>query len=213
MPNYLGLIQISPKRYIGGLTAMATLEEKHTDELQITEHPIEQGANINDHAFKRPAEVVIRCGWSDSSLSGLFRGVMSAVKSIRTRKFKTEDFGPSALELSDGSKFGSDYVSAIYNHLLALQESRIPFDVATGKRLYPNMLMRSLTMTTDGNSEFALMCTVVCRQVIIVQTQATTLPPREDQAMPEATGSVVDLGARQLVQVFKAPGGWQPPNG
>lgn len=213
MPNYLGLIQISPKRYIGGLTAMATLEETHTDELQITEHPIEQGANINDHAYKRPAEVVIRCGWSDSSFAGLIAGVRDAVGAIRTGIFNKEDFAPSLMELRDGSTFGSDYVSGVYNRLLALQESRVLFDVATGKRLYPNMLMRSLTMTTDGNSEFALMCTVVCRQVIIVQTQATTLPPREDQAIPQATGSILELGTRQLLLADAAPGGWQPSIG
>ena len=196
MPNFAGLISIDPKRAIGPITAMVTLEELGTDNLQITEHPVELGANINDHAFKQPAEVVIRCGWSNSSLGGLISGVRQAVASI---------FGDSA--------FGSDYVSGVYNQLLALQESRIPFDVSTGKRTYQNMLMRSLALTTDPRTEYALMCTVVCRQVIIVQTQATTLPPRDSQANPQATGEVANMGTKQTAQAFPAPGGWQPPNG
>lgn len=196
MPNFAGLISIDPKRSIGPITAMVTLEELGTDNLQITEHPVELGANINDHAFKQPAEVVIRCGWSNSSLGSLISGVRQAVASI---------FGDSA--------FGSDYVSGVYNQLLALQESRIPFDVSTGKRTYQNMLMRSLALTTDSRTEYALMCTVVCRQVIIVQTQATTLPPRDAQANPQGTGEVANMGTKQTAQAFPAPGGWQPPNG
>ncbi|WP_425327623.1 phage baseplate protein [Pseudomonas nitroreducens] len=196
MPNFAGLISIDPKRSIGPITAMVTLEELSTDNLQITEHPVELGANINDHAFKQPAEVVIRCGWSNSSLGSLISGLRQAVSTI---------FGDSA--------FGSDYVSGVYNQLLALQESRIPFDVSTGKRTYQNMLMRSLALTTDPRTEYALMCTVVCRQVIIVQTQATTLPPRDAQANPQGTGEVANMGTKQTAQAFPAPGGWLPPDG
>ncbi|SEI99030.1 hypothetical protein SAMN04244579_02722 [Azotobacter beijerinckii] len=196
MPNFAGLITISPKRGIGTIEAMATLEEIATDRLQITEHPIEQGANVNDHAFKQPPEVVIRCGWSNSSLAALVNGVKGLITA-----------------LSGGDTFGSDYVSGVYNDLLALQESRIPFDVSTGKRTYKNMLMRSLSQTTDPTSENALMCTVVCRQVIIVQTRAATLPPRSNQAMPQATGEVSSAGTKQVATAYPAPRGWQPPNG
>jgi hypothetical protein len=196
MPNFAGLITIDPKRSIVPITAMVTLEEVSTDTLQVTEHPVEQGANINDHAFVQPSEVVIRCGWSNSSLSGLLSGI-----------------GQSVSALFGGSAFGSDYVSSVYNQLLALQQSRIPFDVSTGKRTYQNMLMRSLALTTDPTSENALMCTVVCRQVIIVQTQATTLPPRDSQATPQATGEVANMGTKQVATAYPAPGGWQPPNG
>ncbi|KAF1069157.1 MAG: hypothetical protein GAK45_01178 [Pseudomonas citronellolis] len=196
MPNYAGLISIDPKRSIGSITAMVTLEEVGTDSLQITEHPVELGANINDHAFKLPAEIVIRCGWSNSSLESLISGVAQAVSAI-----------------AGGSAFGSDYVSGIYNQLLALQESRVPFDVTTGKRTYQNMLMRGLSLTTDPTTEYALMCTVTCRQVIIVETQATTLPSKENQANPQATGEVTNQGNKQVATAYPAPGGWQPPNG
>lgn len=55
------------KRQIGNLIAQVTIEENHLDELQITDHPVEQGAVITDHSFKRPAEVTIKAGWSNSS--------------------------------------------------------------------------------------------------------------------------------------------------
>lgn len=58
-------------RNIGGFIADATLEETHLDELQTTEHPVEQGASVTDHSFKKPATVVIRAAWSNSSLQAL----------------------------------------------------------------------------------------------------------------------------------------------
>jgi hypothetical protein len=39
-----------------------------------------------------------------------------------------------------------------YQELLDLQNSRVPFDVVTGKRIY-NMLIRALEVTTDRTSE------------------------------------------------------------
>ena len=47
------------RRNIGGIYAQITIEEQHTDEVQITDHPIEQGAPVSDHAFKRPISVTI----------------------------------------------------------------------------------------------------------------------------------------------------------
>lgn len=67
MPNYTGPVTVAPKRSIGGLTADVTVEEEHDDRLTVTEHPVEQGAAISDHAFKNPARLVIRVGYSNSS--------------------------------------------------------------------------------------------------------------------------------------------------
>jgi hypothetical protein len=44
-----------------------TIEEDADDVLEITQHPVEQGAAITDHAYKRPAEVRMRLGWSDKA--------------------------------------------------------------------------------------------------------------------------------------------------
>lgn len=195
MPNFAGFITIDPKRSIDTLVAHVTLEEVSNDELQITEHPVEIGANITDHSFKRTPDLLIRCGWSNASLAGVLAGVKGLISAV-----------------TGGDAFGSDYVSGIYNELLALQESRIPFDVSTGKRLYSNMLMRSLSVTTDERSEYTLMVTAVFKQVLIVETQATTLPPRDDQADPAATAETSDTGVKQVATAYPAPGGsWQPP--
>lgn len=58
-------------RNIGGFIANVTIEEDHTDEIEITRHPVERGAAISDHAYKQPSKVVITAGWSNSSFLAL----------------------------------------------------------------------------------------------------------------------------------------------
>ena len=64
VPDLAPALFVPMNRSIGGLTADITIEESERDELTITEHPVEQGAPIADHAFKRPSEVTIRAAWS-----------------------------------------------------------------------------------------------------------------------------------------------------
>jgi hypothetical protein len=52
------------------IIAEVTILEGGSDELWITEHPVEQGATISDHAFKRPAELHLRLGWSNAFVGG-----------------------------------------------------------------------------------------------------------------------------------------------
>lgn len=157
----LAPILIKPKRGIGTFTAYVAIEETHHDELEITNHPVDQGAVISDHAYKRPAELVIRAGWSEKTQQDLKR---------------------------------------LYQGLLKLQSDRILFDVFTGKREYTGMLMKSLSVTTDKDTEHVLMITATFVQVIIVSTRLVTVASSpSDQANPAATQPPADHGTRQLV--------------
>ncbi len=163
-------------RRLGGIIPDVVVEEVHTDTLTITDHPVEQGAEITDHAYKNPAELSMRIGWSKSSLNlnGVIGGLVSG--SLLSGSIRT---------LRD-----------VYEELLKLQGSRKTFDVSTGKRLYRNMLIRSLSTTTDATTENALIVTVVLREVIIVQTRAAKLKA-ERQANPAKTAPVVQRGTVQ----------------
>lgn len=54
-------------RSIGTIVPDVVVEEAHRDALIITQHPVEKGTAITDHAFAAPATVVIRCGFSNAS--------------------------------------------------------------------------------------------------------------------------------------------------
>jgi hypothetical protein len=62
------------------------IEEQHHDVTVITEHPVENGAPITDHAFARPGEVVIRLGWNGEdipAIQALYSQIVN-LKSART---------------------------------------------------------------------------------------------------------------------------------
>jgi hypothetical protein len=141
-----------------------TISEEHEDEMEITQHPVEQGAAISDHAYRQPAELELTCGWSNSGAA---------------------------------ARRDENYVETVYQRLLALQQLRVPFSIVTGKRLYRNMLISSLAVTTNQHTETTLMVRARCREVIIVETAVTTLPPPASQANPAKTQEAANRGEVQ----------------
>jgi hypothetical protein len=170
----LDTVLIKTQRSIAGIFPDVTIEEDHTDELEITSHPVE-GGFVNDNAFTKPARLIMRVGWSDSKpglLGNQFIGIGLEGAILDT-----------------------------YRQLLALQSSFGPFTVITGKRTYQNMLMASLNIRTSSESENSLMAEISFQQVIIVQTQSATLPPMTVQADPAKTAETVNNGTVQPKQV------------
>ncbi len=145
-------------------TAHVTIEEDHDDELIITQHPVEFGAIISDHAYKKPSEVRIRCGWNNS---GGHRNKTGVAQQI----------------LVDGYE---GYARAVYADILALQTSRKPFSVITGKRIYNDMLVANVRVHTAPGSEYSLMADITLRQVILVSTKTLNLDVSNSR-MPDAT--------------------------
>lgn len=162
-------------RSIMGLFADVTIEEKHKDEVQITEHPTEVGAAITDHAFKETPEVSMKVGWSESA--GKLNGFV----------------GDSILS-------GTVSLIAVYEALQQLQNNAILLIVSTGKRLYTNMLIKSLSCTTDMTTENVLMIDITFKNVILVKTSETTVLI-ENQADPSKTASVQNGGTVQAKEV------------
>ena len=55
------------QRSFSGIIPNVVIEEIGSDQLRITDHPVEIGAAVTDHAFKMPVELEMKAGWSDSS--------------------------------------------------------------------------------------------------------------------------------------------------
>ena len=89
-------------------------------------------------------------------------------------------------------------LNQIYQNLLTLQSSRVPFSIVTPKRVYTNMLMNSLVMTTDKNTENALAITVNFQQVILVTVSAVQVP-RARQANPGSNGATQNAGKKSML--------------
>ncbi|MEX5443424.1 phage baseplate protein [Acinetobacter schindleri] len=172
MVEKVGSLLLSGRgRTIMGLFADVTIEEKHKDELKITEHPTEVGAPINDHAYKEAPEVSMKVGWSESA--GKLNGLVG-----------------------DTFLGGNTSLNIVYQTLLQLQESAVPLVISTGKRLYTNMLIKSLSCTTDLQTENVLMIDLTFKKINLVQTSETEVLV-ENQANPAETSGVTDGGTVQ----------------
>ncbi|EPE4190841.1 phage baseplate protein [Yersinia enterocolitica] len=159
-------------RKIGLLVPSVIISEKHQDALEITEHPVEVGAAVNDHAYKRAAEVTMEVGFAG---------------------------GGSLLDFVDTSTIGLSLGKSpeeVYQELRDLQESREPFDVITGKRKYSNMLIRGIEVTTDKTSENVLMCVLTLREVIMSQTESVTVADKENMQEGVSTSAMQNTGTK-----------------
>lgn len=196
---------------IGGIQVDTTIEEFYEDTVEFTEHPVERGAQITDHSFKRPMQLVLACGWSNSSISGLM-GLANSAASL----FNVGPFGggnPSAGtsgSFSGGAMVASDYIASIYSQLLQMQESRQPVSVVSGLRSYDNMGIATLRVRRDEKTKFALLVHCFLRELILVDTQQSTVPPQANQANPASTADTVNAGSQQVQQASPSSGGSFP---
>ncbi len=175
-------ITISPYRAIGAIIANGTFEEVHTDTLEITDQPIDQGASVSDHAFKRPAEVTVKLGFTNSAPSS---GGVGGPSGFATQSTLS---GASVLQIQD-----------VYQQLLEIQQAREFVDVYTGKRVYTDMLIKQMVVKTDVRTENMLDITLDLKQVFRVATRLIqSSAPIEDQEYPEITNPEIDYGTKQL---------------
>jgi len=93
-------------------------------------------------------------------------------------------------------------LSKIYENMLELQTSRVPFDIITPKRIYRNMLMTVLSQTTDKNTENCLAINVTFQEVILVKV-STTQVPRIKQRNPGGTGKTEKAGKKSALLSLK----------
>jgi len=148
------------------IIADAVIEERHEDELVITEQPVAQGATITDHAFKLPAKLDLTYGWSAGSPQNA-----------------SQDY---------------DFLKNLYQQILGLQVSRALCQVFTGKRLYQNMLVKAISLTTDRETENSLVVRVTMQEALIANTQQVSSTPAAVQQLPQSTGPVVNQGNQTL---------------
>lgn len=150
------------KTNISGYFFDAVIREEHTSTLNITEHPVQSGANITDHAYIEPARLVMEIGMSDV-MDALYPG-----------------------------QFEDAYTKSVsaYRTLLELQKSRMPLTVLTRLYLYQNMLIESLSAPDDYKTLYGLRCTVTLREIMVVDVPQTTVSARPQTTGSTQQGSV-----------------------
>lgn len=166
------------KTNIGGYFFDGFIDHEHQDDLEITSHPVQNGANVADHAYLKPATLTMHIKMSDV-LTDIVPG-----------------------------QFVKDYTRSVsaYNILRELQAQRVPFRVHTRLRAYENMLIKSIVANDDYTTRFGLDCTVTMQEVIVAQTQTVKVSKRQQTTGATDSGvtGLVKVDQSILVQMQNA---------
>lgn len=135
---------------IGGLFFDGIMSTETEEQLTITSHPVQSGANISDHAYREPTRITMEI-------------IMSDVMASR--------------QPGQFNSFFNKSVSA-YQRLLDLQRSRIPVSVTTRLGTYKNMLIETVSAPDDVSTRDGLRCSVALREVLVAKVGVAKVSAR-----------------------------------
>jgi hypothetical protein len=118
----------------------AVMELDHDQQLRMTEHPVQTGADISSHAYLMPATLSMSILMSDS------------VDQYANTSTNTTTVGAStATKATPWTGSPSKSVSA-YQQMIALQAARVPLIISTRLRTYYNMMVTNVQAPEDYRS-------------------------------------------------------------
>jgi len=151
---------VRTQRTIGSIELDTVLIEDHDNSVIITKNPVEAGVDITDHAIVEPKILFVRGAVTDTPLrAAAFGQLVDSVTGL---------FGTSTSSNITRSKNA-------YELLLELMEQREPFEVATGLKLYSNMLMTSLKTSQDKDTSQIVFLDMVFEEIIITISENISL--------------------------------------
>lgn len=128
----------------------AVIRVEHEQRLVKTKHPVQTGANISDHAYIEPAEVVMDIRMSDA-MDSYTQGQWSG---------------------------GTSKSVTAYQTMLALQYSRVPLTLTTKLRTYNNMVIEDLSADDTVKTIFGLNFRLRMSEIFVANTALIPLSTR-----------------------------------
>lgn len=142
---------------INGFQVDAELEGNHIFDSEITEHPVESGADVVDHVRPFPIEVEVVGIVSDTPI-----GLIEELRGV-----------PGA-----GSSHAGDALAI----LLEIRENREPVTIETSLQEFSNMALMSLSIPTSAQIGDTLEFRARFRQIEFITNNRTTISVSEPQA-------------------------------
>lgn len=133
--------------WVGGFEMDASLEETHEHEAEITEHPVERGADVTDNIRNKPIRLTLRACVSDSPI-----GAIAARRAV-----------------------GSTPSREAYEHLKAIRKARQPVTIIAELTTYEMMALESLRIPRNEETGDALDWEATFRQIEIVDNTRTAV--------------------------------------
>ncbi len=160
---------------IKGYQLDVAVSEDHSFDSEVTEHPVEKGADIADHVRARPITVSVEGIVSDTP-----------IREIARPGFQDSEGDPIVLPSAEA-----------YALLIDIRDKREPVTVQTSLQLFENMVLTSLSVPRSVGTGDALRFTATFVQIQLVTTERTVVRVRERGAKK------VDLGNRPATPAEK----------
>lgn len=154
---------------IGGFFVDAIFMTTTEHTLTVTQHPVQTGANLADHAFVNPVRISMEIGISDA---------------MAYRKAGCYDVPGETKSIS------------AYRSLVKLQEERKPLKVLTKLNTYENMLIESIRANDDVSTQYALKASVELVQILVANVTEEKVSAR--QWTSGAQGSSNEVQPQQI---------------
>jgi len=142
----------SPILINGYVIDMATSED-HAFDSEVTDHPVEIGADVTDNIQAKPITVTIDCIVSDTPIGS----VAAARNSLDPDQ---SFFVPS---------------SDCYAHMIAVRDAKQPVSVTTSLGTFANMAMVSMSVPRNAQNGESLRFKVTFKQIKFVTNSRTTI--------------------------------------
>lgn len=155
-----------------------SISESHVGEVEVTEHPVEEGFNVTDHSRPKPDSLTLEGIVSNTPFNRTQR--KRAIKLLGTSQFQSNS-------IEDQKQGVAGYAEAAYAKLRDLRDTGKIITVVTQIRTYKNMVMTSLTIPRDGKTGDALRFSASFKQIRVVKNKATKkVVSKEPKAQPKA---------------------------
>lgn len=150
----------------------ATIDESLDLMSDISDFPVEQGADMTDHS--RPKNPLLK--------------LTTLVSNTPTRQVDPRGTGPrltsDQFDVARTNLRGNvqtydtsfDRVSAVFTELVRLKDAAVQLTVNAGYARYEGMLIESLAFKRDAKTGQALSCSIGLKQVRIANTRTVQLP-------------------------------------
>src|SRR5215469_8257121 len=149
----------------------AAIAEMHSASNEITDHPVEDGADITDHVRVKPDTVTIEGIISNTPViagSARFEGGLET----------SEENGVLVVSGVGADSLDEARADSAYQQLLKIKEDRLPVVIITELRQYDRMVLERLNVPRDARVGSALRFSATFREIRTVASQRVqiTLP-------------------------------------
>lgn len=148
---------------IDAITIDASISEQHNSEVDVTDHEVEEGSLISDHARVRPSTLVLECLVSNTPIN-----IGQAQRIVESNGFAFTSTNPS-----DQLRGVQGHAELTFAKLEALRDQTKLITVVTALKTYENMILTSLSVPRNSSTGESLRFTAGFKNVTLVKNQTT----------------------------------------